>query len=90
MVPEIDIWRSAQLLIKQHGKEAGLKADLRVSELTKKGDTTGADVWKLIRSAIEKLQNESCASHLSHPGCIKNADRSAGTGDGTIFAVRRA
>ena len=31
-----------------------------------------------------------CASHLSHPGCIKNADRSAGTGDGTIFAVRRA
>ena len=32
----------------------------------------------------------SCASHLSHPGCIKNADRSAGTGDGTIFAVRRA
>ena len=40
MVPEIDIWRSAQLLIKQHGKEAGLKADPRVSELTKKGDTT--------------------------------------------------
>ena len=35
MVPEIDIRRSAQLLIKQHGKEAGLKADLRVSELTK-------------------------------------------------------
>ena len=32
----------------------------------------------------------TCASHLSHPGCIKNADRSAGTGDGTIFAVRRA
>ena len=31
-----------------------------------------------------------CASHLSHPGCIKNADRSAGTGDGTICAVRRA
>ena len=22
-----------------------------------------------------------------HPGCIKNADRSAGTSDGTIFAV---
>ena len=33
---------------------------------------------------------ERPASHLSHPGCIKNADRSAGTGDGTIFAVRRA
>ena len=37
----------------------------------------------------------TCASHLSHPGCIKNADRSAGTGAShlshcTIFAVRRA
>ena len=66
MVSEIDIWRSAQLLIKQHGKEAGLKADLRVSELTKKGDTTGADVWKLIRSAIEKLQNESPSDESLH------------------------
>ena len=37
----------------------------------------------------ERLERDR-ASHLSHPGCIKNADRSAGTGDGTIFAVRRA
>ena len=36
------------------------------------------------------LRRSGCASHLSHPGCIKNADRSAGTGDGTIFALRRA
>ena len=47
-------------------------------------------------SAVEKpeqtpdIVSSGCASHLSHPGCIKNADRSAGTGDGTIFAVRRA
>ena len=39
---------------------------------------------------VEERSDEACASHLSHPGCIKNADRSAGTGDGTIFAVRRA
>ena len=39
---------------------------------------------------FEELIEQTCASHLSHPGCIKNADRSAGTGDGTIFAVRRA
>ena len=41
------------------------------------------------RSALDTIE-KGCASHLSHPGCIKNADRSAGTGDGTIFAVRRA
>ena len=40
--------------------------------------------------APPSILSSTCASHLSHPGCIKNADRSAGTGDGTIFAVRRA
>ena len=44
----------------------------------------------LERRAKEVRNDLACASHLSHPGCIKNADRSAGTGDGTIFAVRRA
>ena len=43
-----------------------------------------------LRHAGEKARGATCASDLSHPGCIKNADRSAGTGDGTIFAVRRA
>ena len=32
----------------------------------------------------------TCASHLPHPGCIKNADWCAGTGVGTTFAMRRA
>ena len=48
----------------------------------------------MVRSTTQRLgwttKPFTCASHLSHPGCIKNADRSAGTGDGTIFAVRRA
>ena len=43
-----------------------------------------------VRLSVVKRALLTCASHLSHPGCIKNADRSAGTGDGTIFAVRRA
>ena len=50
--------------------------------------------WRVSRTApcrlCSRCPGTSCASHLSHPGCIKNADRSAGTGDGTIFAVRRA
>ena len=45
--------------------------------------------WRPTLSAAPH-QRLVAASHLSHPGCIKNADRSAGTGDGTIFAVRRA
>ena len=44
----------------------------------------------VVRVMANTLPQPRCASHLSHPGCIKNADRSAGTGDGTIFAVRRA
>ena len=47
------------------------------------------ELYARVRRAC-RVEGMSCASHLSHPGCIKNADRSAGTGDGTIFAVRRA
>ena len=59
----------------------GLFDDDSVLPLNRAGVETGLK---------EARYHTNCASHLSHPGCIKNADRSAGTGDGTIFAVRRA
>ena len=52
--------------------------------------TPDEQAWRAMVTEILHSSRPACASHLSHPGCIKNADRSAGTGDGTIFAVRRA
>lgn len=57
MIPEIDVWRSAQLMIRQYGDAAVSEADARVTALTEQGDSAGGAVWRRIRQAIEQLQN---------------------------------
>ncbi len=57
MIPNIDIWRSAQLMIRQYGDAAVSEADARASALTEQGDSAGRAVWRRIRQAIEQLQN---------------------------------
>lgn len=55
MVDELDIWRSAHLLIEKHGDEAELAAALRADELLARGDVDGERTWRRIRKAILKL-----------------------------------
>ena len=57
-VSEIDIWRSANELIKQHGANAGIRAAMKADELLAKGDLDGARVWRRIVRAVEELQAE--------------------------------
>ena len=45
-VDEKNIWRTATLLIKQHGGKAGELATLRGIEMMEKNDTDGQAVWK--------------------------------------------
>lgn len=42
MIDEIDIWRTANLLLKQHGETAWFKAAQRADELLEAGDIAGA------------------------------------------------
>ena len=58
MIPEIDIWRTAHLMIRQHGEDAGDQADARAGALIEQGDHTGGAVWRRIRQAIGQLQND--------------------------------
>lgn len=53
---EIDIWRSAKLLIDQHGIFADDRARDRQFELFTKDDAAGFAVWGRIREAIRELQ----------------------------------
>lgn len=53
---DIDIWRSANLLIKQHGADAAIVAAQRADELLAAGDVEGQLVWKRIITAINDLQ----------------------------------
>ncbi len=67
MVEEIDIYRAANLLIKQHGEEAALFAAMQADEFLKKGDLDGKVMWLAVISAIEELSptfgHSSCRIH---------------------------
>ncbi len=62
---EIDIWRTAKLLIDQRGLRAQYDAMVRASELKAQGDEAGAAIWLRVFDAIdelwrtERLANES-------------------------------
>jgi hypothetical protein len=62
LMEEIDIWRSANLMIQQHGPNAIVEAAKRQIALLEKGDITGAAVWAQIALAIDKLMADKPAS----------------------------
>ena len=55
---DLDIYRSANELIKQHGEDAPIHAAMRADELLEAGDLDGQAVWKRILKAIEELQSK--------------------------------
>ena len=55
-VADIDIWRSAKLMIDQHGEDAATEAALRADALLDQGAITGAATWRRVMKAIEQLQ----------------------------------
>ncbi len=52
---DLDIYRTANLLIKQHGDEAPVHTAMRADELLDSGDLEGLAVWKRILKAVEEL-----------------------------------
>ncbi len=56
MIPDLDIYRSAQVLVKRHGKDAPIEAAMRADAMLDKGDLDGYAVWKRIVKAVEGLQ----------------------------------
>ena len=42
MIPEIDIWRVAYLMLKRYGDEADIESAIRAEELAEEGDHNGA------------------------------------------------
>ncbi len=55
MVPDLDIWRSAKLLIDQHGADAAVEAAMRVDAMLEAGDLDGRAGWRCILAAVDKL-----------------------------------
>ena len=55
MISEIDIFRSAHLMIDQHGKDASIQSAMKADELLAEGDVDGVAVWHRIIVAISAL-----------------------------------
>ena len=55
MIPEIDIWRAATLMLKRYGEKAHEQSTLRAEELTADGDPDGALTWRRITDAVLHL-----------------------------------
>ena len=56
VISDLDIYRSANILIKQHGEDAAIHAAMKADGLLAKGDAYGVAVWKAILRAIDDLQ----------------------------------
>lgn len=57
MIPDIDIWRCAQLYINNYGDEAATEAAIMADDFLSKGNIDAQRVWMRIAKAIDELQN---------------------------------
>ena len=53
---DIDIYRSANVLIRKHGEDAAIEAAMRADAMLDRGDLDGCAVWKRIVRAVEETQ----------------------------------
>ncbi len=58
MTSDLDIYRSANELIKRYGDAADIEAAMRADERLAAGDMEGEAVWIRIVKAIEELLSE--------------------------------
>ena len=56
---EVDIWRTAAFLLKEHGNEAGLIATERADILLSEGNRALSFAWMRIVQAIRELSRET-------------------------------
>ena len=57
VIPEIDIWRAALLMLKRFGDNAPKESAARAGNLETEGDRDGAATWRRITDAVEQLAN---------------------------------
>jgi hypothetical protein len=57
VIPEVDIWRVANLMLTRHGDEAMLESAQHAHELASERDRAGAATWLRITNAIAQFGN---------------------------------
>jgi hypothetical protein len=59
LVEDTDIYRSANLLIKEYGEEAAIYAAMQVDACVESGDLDGKAIWLRVIESIKELQDTS-------------------------------
>jgi hypothetical protein len=59
VIPEIDIWRAAALVLKRYGEQALEESAARADELMSAGDDDGGVTWRRIMDAVTQLENNT-------------------------------
>ena len=85
MVPDLDIYRSANLLVKQHGEDAPVHAAMRADVLLEKGDLDGYAVWKRVLRAVGELRGT-----VPEAGMRVYYGNSCGPGEGSSRIIPRS
>ena len=62
MTSDLDIYRSANLLVKRHGEDAPIEAAMRADAMLEKGDLDGYAVWKRVLQAVGELRRAEPSS----------------------------
>ncbi len=58
MTSDLDIYRSATVLIREHGTGAALEAAQRANAMLERGDMDGCAVWRRIVEAVGEIQRQ--------------------------------
>jgi hypothetical protein len=56
MIADLDTWRAANMVIRQHGPDAELEAARHQDLMLDRGDDEGRHTWQRIRRAIEVMR----------------------------------
>jgi hypothetical protein len=67
MIPDIDIWRAAELMTQCFRRDAAAQAATCADELRAAGEVEGSAMWKRIAAAVEQLQASTpAAGEVTH------------------------
>ena len=56
MTSDLDIYRSASVLIREHGAGAALEAAQRADAMLERGDVGGSAIWNRVLRAAEEIE----------------------------------
>ncbi len=65
MTDDIDIYRTATVLMRERGEDAVIEAAMRADALLDKGDMEGRALWLRIIAAIKELANTEPAGAVN-------------------------